>query len=192
MTTQTTAPRPSSGTAPLVRRAPQAAMAAGALFVVGGVIQAIDPGDLDPMVRPVEHVMLGVYAVSLLALAPALVALGRRAGAVRSATVAAVGALVLAVGMTTTNLNDQDFSWFPAVAAPANLAWLAGSVVLSVALWRRGGVPRWATVTPAVTWVFCIPLSQLGGPVVPGALWLALGALLASGSLERRAVSVAG
>ena len=169
----------------LARRGPAAAVLTGAALLVAGIIQAVDVGDTDPVVRPVEHVMLAVHAVALLALVPVLLHLGQRARAVRSAAVAGVGLVLLVVGMTATNLHDRDYDWFPFVAAPANLAWLLGSVVLSVALWRRTRLPRWAALTPALTWVAVIPLSQLGGAVLAGAAWLAVGALALAATLER-------
>lgn len=169
----------------LARRGPVAAVGAGTLFLVDGIILGLDPGETDPLLRPLEHVILSLYAVALLLLVPALLHLAGRVDARRPAVLASTGAVVLAFGMTATNLHGQDYSWFPAAAVPANLAWLAGSVALSVALWRRSRAPRWAAVTPVVTWVCGIPLSQLGGPVLSGALWLAIGALALAGTLER-------
>lgn len=167
------------------RPAAAAALAAGALQLAVGVLQAVDPGDTIPTLRPVEHVVLGLYAASLLLLAPVHLRLG---GGRRSPRVAAAGMVALALGMTATNLHDQDYSWFPVVAGAANAAWLLGGVALAVSLWRAGAVARWVAVLPVVTWVCGIPLSQLGGSALAGAGWLAVGALLRAGALERRAV----
>lgn len=161
-----------------------AALTAGALQVAVGVVQAVDPGDTVPTLRPVEHLVLALYAASLLLLVPAHLRLG---GGRRSPVVAAGGMVLLAIGMTATNLHDQDYTWFPVVAGAANAAWLLGSVALAVSLWRAGRVARWVALLPAVTWVCGIPLSQLGGSALAGAGWLAVGALLRAELLERSA-----
>ena len=168
------------------RPAAAAALAAGALQVAVGVVQAVDPGDTIPTLRPVEHLVLALYAASLVLLVPAHLRLGRASRARRSPVVVSAGLVVLALGMTATNLHDQDYSWFPVVAGAANAAWLLGSVALSVSLWRAGRVARWVAVLPVVTWVCGIPLSQLGGSALAGAGWLAVGALLRADALERR------
>ncbi len=166
-----------------------AALAAGALQIAVGVVQAVDPGDTIATLRPVEHLVLGLYAASLLLLVPVHLRLGQGSRARRSPVVAGVGLVVLAAGMTVTNLNDQDPSWFPVVAGAANAAWLLGSIALAVSLWRAGRVARWTAVLPVVTWVCGIPLSQLGGSALAGAGWLAVGALLRADVLERREVA---
>lgn len=165
-----------------------AALAAGALQIAVGVLQAVDPGDTIPTLRPVEHAVLGLYAVSLLLLAPVHLRLGGLSRARWSPVVAAAAMVLLAVAMTATNLHDQDYSWFPAVAIAVNAAWLLGAVALSASLWRAGRVARWVAVLPVASLLFGLPLSQLGGSAVPGAAWLAVGALLRAGALERAAV----
>lgn len=163
-----------------------AALAAGALQIAVGVLQAVDPGDTVATLRPVEHAVLGLYAASLLLLAPVHLRLGELSRARRSPAVAAGAMALLAVAMTATNLHDQDYPWFPAVAVPVNAAWLLGALALSVSLWRAGRVARWVAVLPVASLLFGLPLSQLGGSAVPGAAWLAVGALLRAGALERR------
>ena len=165
-----------------------AALAAGALQVAVGVLQAVDPGDTIPTLRPVEHLVLGLYGASLLLLAPVHLRLGGLSRARRSSLVAAGAMVLLALAMTATNLHNQDYSWFPAVAIPVNAAWLLGALALSVSLWRAGRVARWVAVLPVASLVFGLPLSQLGGSAVAGAGWLAVGALLRAGALERPAV----
>jgi hypothetical protein len=164
---------------------PSAALAAGALQIAVGVLQAVDPGDTIPTLRPVEHAVLGLYAVSLVLLAPVHLRLGALSRARRSPVVAAGAMVALAIAMTITNLHDQDYWWFPAVAVPVNAAWLLGAVVLSASLWRAGRVARWVAVLPVASLLLGLPLSQLGGGAVAGAAWLAVGALLRAGALER-------
>jgi len=61
----------------------------------------------------------------------------------------------------------------------------AAAVVLSASLWRAGRVARWVAVLPVASLLLGLPLSQLGGGAVAGAAWLAVGALLRAGALER-------
>lgn len=162
-----------------------AALTAGALQVVVGLVQALDPGDTVPTLRPVEHVVLALYAVALLLLVPAHLALAGSARSRRGAQAAATGMALLAFGMTATNLHDQDYGWFAPVAGVANALWLFGTIALAVSLHRAGRVAPWVSLGVVLTWVGGIPLSQLGGSAVPGAYWIAVGALLGTGTLVR-------
>jgi hypothetical protein len=55
------------------------------------IIQAIDPGDTIPTLRPVEHLVLALYATCLLLLVPAYRGLAAYAGGRRSAHAAVAG-----------------------------------------------------------------------------------------------------
>lgn len=153
------------------------AAVAGSLQILVGIIQAIDPGDTIPTLRPVEHLVLALYATCLLLLVPAYRGLVVCAGGRRSAHVAAVGMVLLAAGMTATNLHNEDYGWFAPVAGAANAFWLLGTVAFAVAMHRAGRVPRWVAVGVVMTWIGGIPLSQLGGATLPGAYWLAIAVL---------------
>jgi hypothetical protein len=52
-------------------------------------------------------------------------------------------------------------------------------------------VPRWVHVGLPFVWVAGIPLGTLGGGLIAGAYWLAVGYLLADRSLETRRPAVA-
>lgn len=160
------------------------AAVAGSLQILVGIIQAIDPGDTIPTLRPVEHLVLALYAICLLLLVPAYRGLAACAGGRRSAQVATVGMVLLAVGMTATNLHDEDYGWFAPVAGVANALWLFGTIAFAVSMYRAGRVPRWAAVGVVITWIGGIPLSQLGGATLPGAYWLAIAVLLGARTLH--------
>ena len=162
-----------------------AAAVAGSLQIVVGIIQAIDPGDTIPTLRPVEHLVLALYATCLLLLVPAYRGLAAYAGGRRSAHAAGAGMLLLTVGMTATNLHNEDYSWFAPVAGVANALWLLGTMAFAVSMYRAGRVPRWVAVGVVTTWIGGIPLSQLGGATLPGAYWLAIAVLLSVKSLHR-------
>jgi hypothetical protein len=62
-----------------------------------------------------------------------------------------------------------------------------GSIVLAVALKRTGRVSAFVAIGLPVAWVATIPLATLGGGVIAGAYYLAVGYLLANGAVERGA-----
>ncbi|MCD0448470.1 hypothetical protein LO762_04565 [Actinocorallia sp. API 0066] len=152
----------------------------GLALAVTGLMQAVRPQDAEPKVTGEEHVILGLFAAALVLLAPlvwTLAGLGGRAARAGAALVVA-GHALLAFGATASNLNGEDYAWFPAVAVPANLAVLAGSITLAVGLWRVPGLRPYAAALP-LTWLCTIPLSQLGGPLLAGLYWLLALRLLA-------------
>lgn len=161
------------------------AAVAGSLQILVGIIQVIDAGDTIPTLRPVEHLVLALYATCLLLLVPAYRGLAACAGGRRSAHVATVGMVLLAVGMTATNLHDEDYGWFAPVAGVANALWLLGTLAFAVSMYREGRVPRWVAVGVVITWIGGIPLSQLGGAAMPGAYWLAIAFLHGARTLHR-------
>ncbi|MEU0562905.1 hypothetical protein [Dactylosporangium sp. NPDC006015] len=179
MTTTTTVTTDTSS----ARLAGYAAVLGAITSAVAGAIQVVRVDDGSPEVGLSEHVVLTLVALSLLLWLPAYVRLGRtssRLGLV-GGYLAGAGAAILAAGMTSTNLHGEDYSWFPVVAAPANLAWLAGSVLLAVATWRAGTLPRTLAAGLAVVWLTSIILSQAGGGLVAGAIFAVVGILVARG-----------
>ena len=151
------------------------AAAAGAVAsAVAGAIQAVRTDDGNPLVGTSEHVLLAMVALALVFWIPGYLALGRLAGT-RTGRIggylAVAGTALLAAGMTSTNLHDQDYSWFPVVAAPANLFWLVGSILLAVATWRTGTLPRPLAAALVLVWLTSIILSQAGGNLIAGVIW---------------------
>jgi hypothetical protein len=171
------------------RPAGWAAVAGGLASAVGGAVQAVRVEDFNPVVDRTEHVLLTAVAIALVLWIPAYVVLGRmtgtRAGRI-GGWLAAAGCALLAFGMTSTNLHDQDYSWFSVVAVPANAAWLAGSVTLAVVAFRRRTLPRWLAVGLALVWVTSIILSQAGGNLVAGLIWAVAGWLMIAGARSSR------
>ncbi|WP_328469604.1 hypothetical protein OHA21_02285 [Actinoplanes sp. NBC_00393] len=149
--------------------------AAGAIAsAVAGAIQAVRSDDGNPLVGTSEHVLLAMVAAALVFWIPGYLALGRLAGtrtARIGAWLAVAGSALLALGMTSTNLHDQDYSWFPIVAAPANLFWLLGSILLAVATWRTRTLPRPLAFALVLVWLTSIILSQAGGNLIAGVIW---------------------
>jgi hypothetical protein len=163
-----------------------AAIAGGITSAVAGAVQAVRVDDGNPLIGLSEHVLLTLVAASLLLWMPAYLALGRPSGRLGTigAWLAVAGTALLFIGMTSTNLHGQDYAWFGIVAVPANLFWLAGSVILAVTTWRSRTLPRALAVGVGLVWVTSIILSQMGGNLIAGAIFAAIGWLLVSRSRQ--------
>ncbi|MDX6743323.1 hypothetical protein [Actinocorallia sp. A-T 12471] len=163
-------------TARITRPAAASTVVGGLAFIVLGLMQAVRPQDTNPLVTGEEHIILALFALGLILVIPLIWTLA--AHSTRTATIGAslitTGNALLAFGATSSNLNGEDFPWFPAVALPANLTLLAGSLTLAAALWRTKSLPRPHTAALPLTWLFTIPLSQLGGPLLTGLYYLLL------------------
>ena len=164
----------------------RAAVAYGTLAMAVGAAQAVRAGDTSVEIATGMRWILVAFALSLLVLVPAHLALGAFARSPLGARIAAAGTPLLAVGALSSAVNGQDLAWFPAVAVVANGLWLLGSVTLGVSLWRAGRVPRWVAVLLPVSMPVTLVLSQLGSGLVVGAFWVAVGVLMGSGQLARR------
>jgi hypothetical protein len=156
-------------------RAAGRAAAVGAIAsTVAGAVQAVRSDDGNPLVGTSEHVLLSLVAVALVLWIPGYLALagdtGRMTGRI-GGWLSVAGTTLLAFGMTATNLHDQDYSWFPVVAVPANLFWLLGSILLAVATWRARTLPRPLSIGVVLVWPTSIILSQAGGNLVTGIIW---------------------
>ena len=164
----------------------RAAVGYGVLAMGIGVAQAARTGDTAAQIAPGMRWILVAFAVSLLVVVPAHLALGALARSSRGARVAAVGTPLLAVGAASSAINGQDLAWFPIVAMLANALWLVGSVMLGVSLWRAGRVPRWVAVLLPVSMPVTLLGSQLGSGLPVGAFWVVVGVLMLSGRIHRR------
>ncbi|WP_203784528.1 hypothetical protein, partial [Asanoa ferruginea] len=158
-----------------------AALAGAAVSGVVGAIQAMRPFSDDPLVDRGEHVILALCAVMLVLWIPGYLALGaeaspakRRLGRIGAWSVV-VGTGTLAVAMTASNLHNEDYPWFAALAIPANGLWGIGSILLAVATYRARTLPRPIAAALPLIWLTSIVLSQQGGNLVAGALWAAIG-----------------
>jgi hypothetical protein len=165
-----------------------AAMAGGGAWVATGAIQLsgrdeLRTGDIE---TALEHLLLSLMAAALLLTAPAIVALARHARTRRPAYLVAAGQVLLAIAATTSNVAGHDPAFFLVAAPVANAMWLFGAIALAVALHRAGEVPRVVAFGLPAVQVFALPLSVVGGPVVGGAYWLAVGYLLGVDGLRRR------
>jgi hypothetical protein len=171
-----------------------AAMAGGAMAAASGALQASGLDWDGSKVETVpQHVALGLFAAALVLTIPAVLALaGYADGRLRAGRYGIVaGQFAVAAAATVSNIRGDDASWFPAVAGPANLVWVAGSIALAIALYRTARVPRPVAVGIVGAYIGTIPLSMIGGGIIAGSFWLAVGYLLSHGAIERRALEPA-
>jgi hypothetical protein len=162
-----------------------AAMAAGAAFTGAGVVNAVHHNtNGEDVVGLAGHLSLGFFAVGLILVAAGYVGLGTRARSTKGATAAAIGTALLGVTCVTSVVNSHDLSFFIVVAPITNALWLFGSIALAVSLKREGRVPRAVYLGLPVAWIGCIPLGSIGGALLAGAYWLAVGYLLADEQVE--------
>jgi hypothetical protein len=87
----------------------------------------------------------------------------------------AVGQIGVAAASTVSNIRGVDASWFPAAAIASNALWILGTLTLAFALFRMRGIPRLVAVGLVVAYIGAIPLAMVGGGIVTGCYWLALG-----------------
>ena len=162
----------------------RAAILAGAAFAAGGVTQIVHSQRHagNRVVGVAGYLVLSFFVVALVSAAPSFLALARRArshAATKAALAAAAGMAVLGLTSIASIVNGHDLGLFNVVAPVTNGAWLIGSIVLAVSLKRAGKVPMAIAVGLSITWLATIPLATVGGGVISGAYYLALGYLLA-------------
>ena len=170
-----------------------AAMAGGAAWVAAGAIQLTGKDELrtEAVETVLDHVMLGMFSAALVLTAPAVIALAKHAKAKRSAYVAAIGMVVLAIAATTSNIKGEDPTFFLVAAPITNAMWLFGSIGLAVSLKRAGEVSKLVAFGLPAVQIFCLPLALVGGGIIGGAYWIAVGYMLSVDGVVKPRAAVA-
>jgi hypothetical protein len=171
------------------RLAAAGAAVGGTAFAVAGALQATGLNWTEDAVEtPLQHLTMALFAIGLVAVIPTVAALARLArGRGRYGWIAiAVGQAGVAAAATVSNFRGVDAAWFPAVAVAANALWIVGTFTLAFALWRSRLVSRLVAAGLVVAYVGAIPVAGVGGGILTGCYWLAVGYLLTLGALERR------
>jgi hypothetical protein len=169
----------------------RAAMLAGAAATAGGVTQIVHSQrhSGNNVVGAAGYLTLSFFIVFLISVVPSFIALARRAQsdiAAKAGLAAAAGTIVLGLTSITSLVNGHDLGMFNVIAPLTNGAWLFGSIIIAVSLKRAGRVSTGVAVGLPVAWVATIPLATLGGGVIAGAYYLAIGYLLVNDAIERR------
>ena len=167
-----------------------AAILGGAALVAGGVTEIVHSqrGAGSQVAGVAGYLALSFFIVALLAIAPAFIALGRRARsrvAAGAALAAAAGTTILGLTSITSIATGHDLALFNVLAPLTNAAWLLGSVILAVSLKRARTVPAAVAIGLPLAWIATIPLATVGGGVIAGAYYLTIGYLMASDAIER-------
>jgi hypothetical protein len=166
------------------RAAATAAMAAGVVCGVFGILSIADSQSAENTTVGIEHVILGGLTLYILLLVPVALHLGRLAQMPRATAVLVAGQLGLAVLTVISNVRGEDPAFFDAVAAPTNLMILGGLIALAVGLRRRGVLSKGLAIALPFSWIFSLAAGASLAPVA-GAYWLAIGWMLQHGELPR-------
>jgi hypothetical protein len=165
------------------RVAGKAALIAGAAWAADGVLQLVHPqtksGSL--VVGAAGYTNLTLFMVALFLVTPALVALGEKPNtrlAHLAGLTAASGTFILAITCISSLIHGRDYSIFNIVAPLTNLAWLAGSIIIAVALKRTHTNPSLLAYGLPIAWIATIPLATHGGGLITGAYWMTTALLL--------------
>ena len=149
--------------------------AVAALFVFQAYVQLTHDFATESDLRgTLEYLNILSLVVTLAALAPVTIAIGRIAQAPRATRVAVAGMAALAALCVSSAVNGGDLAFFPAVAIPANLMWFGGFIAFGVILFRHGVVERRYAFALPLVWVALLPFSQLGGAIVAAVLLVAV------------------
>ena len=170
------------------RTAASAAIAAGVVTSVFGILSITDPQSSGSTTVGIEHVILGGLTVALLLLIPVVLHLGRLAGRPRAAAAAVTGQAALAALTVVSNVRGEDPSFFAAVAGPSNLLIVGGLIVMAVALGRGGAMPKPLAIGLPLSWILTLALGGVFAPIA-GAYWLAVGWMLRHGELPRPGIA---
>jgi hypothetical protein len=168
------------------------AILAGAAFAAGGVTEIVHSQRHagTRVVGAAGYLVLSFFVVALISAAPSFLALAHRArggAATKAALAAAAGVVVLGLTSITSIVSGRDLGLFNVLAPLTNGAWLFGSIILAVSLKRASRVPTAVAVGLPIAWVTAIPLATVGGGVMTGAYYLAVGYLLVNHAIERTA-----
>ena len=147
-------------------------------FLVAGAIVAVEGPSGGTYETTTAYVTDVAFMTALVATALALVALNGAIGAPTHAIRAAMaGQVLLSLGVLAGVALGEDPGWFGAIAGPAILLTLYGTVRIGVHAFRNRALPRAAAILLALTVPLAIaPGGEAGGGVIIGALWLWLAA----------------
>jgi hypothetical protein len=157
-------------------------LAAVAYFGLAAIQIPHGPFD-DQLTTTIDYLNDGSFAAALLLSVGGIVALGAAIAAPRSAiALAAIGQLLVFSGVVAGLASGQSPSWFAAVGVPGNLLALIGMAMLAWHAWRTKALPGWLAALMVLVVPVGVGVAEYGGSVVPGLVWLVVGARLLQGT----------
>jgi hypothetical protein len=161
------------------RAVAMAAIFGGVVYAFTGAIEATQDfkGTHNTIDSTGEYLVTAGFAVALLLTVAAYKELANTARKPRAGVIAMVPQLVLAVLSTISVIRGEDLPVFNTLAPICLLTWLVASIVIGVALKRTRAVPKAVAIGLPAMMIFTIPLSTIGGPLVTGAFWIAVGSV---------------
>jgi hypothetical protein len=155
-----------------------AAIAGGIVYAFCGAIEATQDfkGTHNTIDSTGEYLVTGGFSLSLILTVWAYRELGRSGSRPRAAMAAVVAQMVLAGLSVISVIRGEDLSIFNVVAPICLLTWLVSSIVIGVGLKKTRAVPKSVAYGLPAIMIATIPLSTIGGPLVTGAFWIAVGA----------------
>ena len=164
------------------------AMTVGAAiaYLVLALIQITHGTFDDQLTTPIDYANDGTFAAALLLSVVGVVALGAAIGAPRAAiALASVGQLLVLVGVVAGLATGESPSWVAAVGVPGNLLALIGMTMLARHAWRKRALPAWLAALLVLAVPIGVGVAEQGGSIVPGVLWLVVGARLVRAESQR-------
>jgi hypothetical protein len=133
----------------------------------------------DQLTTTIDYLNDGTFAAALLLSVAGIVALGAAIAAPRTAIIlAALGQLLVFSGVVAGLASGESPSWFAAVGVPGNLLALIGMTMLAWHAWRTRALPAWLAVLMVLAVPVGVGVAEYGGSILPGLLWLIVGARL--------------
>jgi hypothetical protein len=163
------------------------AAAGGAAFAFTGAIQAVHGefgGTHNTIDSTAEYLVTGGFAAAMLLIGPVYRSLGRMAGTPRAGVAAMAAQMLLGALAATSVVRGEDLPVFNVAAPICLLTWLVSSVLIARGLRRTHAVPKAVALALPALFVTTIPLAAIGGPLLTGAYWMAVGSRLAPARLK--------
>ena len=169
------------------------AVLGGLVYLFCGALQVTQDfeGTHNTIDTTAEYLVTGGFAAALFLTAPAYRVLGALAGSPRWTVAAIAPQVVLGSMCVVSVINGEDAAFFNAVAPLCLLTWFVSSIVLGVKLNRAGAVPKQVAIALPLLVPVTIALSPIGGPILTGAFWIAVGSHALRAGAPRPVVSAA-
>ena len=164
--------------APRTRLSGIATILAGLAYLVLAGIHLTHGTFDDQLTTPIDYLNDGAFAAGLLLSVFGIMALGAATRARVAATLAAVGQLLVFIGVAAGLVTGHSPAWFAAVGMPGLLLALIGLIMLAWRVWRTRTLSIWVAILMVLATPVGIGVAEYGGSIIPAVLWLIVGGWL--------------